>query len=531
MSSPELSLQASRPPLAERPPTWLWALALGLLVLLLLGLGRAPLFDVDEGAFSEATREMLASGDWGHTTLNGADRFDKPIGVYWLQALSALIFGLNEFAMRLPSALATWLAAVALSGFVAPRWGWRAAALAAVIHVTSLGSWAMAHAATADALLGLFLMLSALDLWRYLESGDAPSLRRLAAWVGLGLLVKGPVAVLIPVAVLLLACLTEGRWQLLMKALMDAKAWAILLAIALPWYAYAFWRHGQAFVDGFILRHNIDRFAAPMEGHVGGWFYFVLVAPLLWMPWTPLLLVWWRRLGLVWRDGAVRRALLWVVFVLVFFSLSGTKLPHYGIYAAPGMLVLLVAGLEHLRSWQSLLCGCLLLLWQASMLALPMVWLQKTQGLPVGLVWSEPLALFAEQLWPVALAWGIFLAALLLWPKASRRLGAVGVLSGMAGVQAMVLTLFIWPWWANSLQGPVKTLGLAARAWTGTVAQVGGNWPSFAFYRQEAMVKPVDQAEMVLVTVKRATEFANWESLATEQGMTVLRRPIQEKKP
>ena len=83
-----------------------WVLgALALLGLFLLGLDQALLFDVDEGAFTEATREMLVSGDWSHTTLNGQDRFDKPIGVYWLQAISASIFGLNEFAFRLPSAL------------------------------------------------------------------------------------------------------------------------------------------------------------------------------------------------------------------------------------------------------------------------------------------------------------------------------------------------------------------------------------------------------------------------------------------
>lgn len=531
MSNPEISLPASGRHFSERPPAWMWALKWGLLLLLLAGLGRAPLFDVDEGAFSEATREMLASGDWGHTTLNGADRFDKPIGVYWLQALSAQIVSVSELAMRLPSALATWLAALAVSGFVAQRWGWRAAAMAAVIHATSFGPWAMAHAATADALLGLFLMLSAVDLWRYLESGHVSSLRRLAAWVGLGLLVKGPVAVLIPSAVFVLACLSEGKWRLLRQAFTDVKAWVILLAIALPWYAYALWRHGQDFVEGFILRHNIDRFAAPMEGHSGGWFYFVLVAPLLWMPWTPLLLVWWRRIGSIWRDDATRRAMIWVAFVLVFFSLSSTKLPHYGIYAAPGMVVLLVAGLGQLRSWQGLLCGFMLVLWHALMVALPMVWLQKTQGMPVGFAWSEPLRLYMAQLWPVAVLWGILLAFVVLWPRARQRLGVVGVLSGMAGVHAVVLTLFIWPWWGDSLQGPVKTLGLKAREWTGAVAQVGGNWPSFAFYRQEPMVKEVTAADMVLTHTRRSAEFANWTTLATVQQMTLLRRPIEETKP
>src|SRR4051794_14304269 len=87
-----------------------WALVLALP--LLWHLGGTLLFDVDEGAFSEATREMLQSGDWGQTTLNGAPRFDKPLGVYWLQALSVTAFGLNEFALRLPSALSCWAMAL-----------------------------------------------------------------------------------------------------------------------------------------------------------------------------------------------------------------------------------------------------------------------------------------------------------------------------------------------------------------------------------------------------------------------------------
>src|SRR3954451_782250 len=98
-----------------------WALLV--LLPLVCYLGGALLFDVDEGAFSEATREMLASHDWGHTTLNGADRFDKPIGIYWLQAAAVSVFGLGEFALRLPSALAAWIMGLALGGFAARRWG------------------------------------------------------------------------------------------------------------------------------------------------------------------------------------------------------------------------------------------------------------------------------------------------------------------------------------------------------------------------------------------------------------------------
>src|ERR1700693_780813 len=63
------------------------------LVSFFLALGRAPLFDVDEGAFSQATLEMFQRGDYLSTYLNGVPRYDKPILVYWLQAASVLAFG------------------------------------------------------------------------------------------------------------------------------------------------------------------------------------------------------------------------------------------------------------------------------------------------------------------------------------------------------------------------------------------------------------------------------------------------------
>jgi hypothetical protein len=505
-------------------------MAIGLLFFLVIGLGRAPLLDVDEGAFSEATREMLSSGDWGHTTLNGADRFDKPIGVYWLQALSAQLFDLNEFAVRLPSALATWLAALAVGHFVMTRWGWRAGALAAVIHATSFGSWAMAHAATADALLGLFLMLSALDLWRYLESGRTGALRRLAIWVGIGIVVKGPVAVLIPAASLLVACVAERRWRPLWQSVCDAWAWLGLLVVSLPWYIYAYERHGQNFVNGFFLRHNLERFSAPMEGHAGGWLYFLVVAPLLWMPWSPLLLLWWRRAGHLWRDLAVRRALIWAGFVFVFFSISGTKLPHYGIYAAPGMVVLLAASGGEWRVWEGRLFVCLLLLWHVLLLALPVAWLHGPKG-SSGVALSQDLMHYVLELLPVVLAWLALASAWFVWRRHRSVIGRDGTLAVMALTHALVLTWVIWPWWAHTLQGPIKTLALAARAWPGTVAQVGGNWPSFAFYRQESMVKDPAVADMLLMPAARSSAWPDRKPLATSQGMVVLGKAEQPSKP
>jgi len=486
------------PSWTAKPPRWAIALALGLLVFLLMGLGQAPLFDVDEGAFSEATRALLSSGDWGHTTLNGLDRFDKPIGIYWLQAISVILLGPTELAMRLPSALATWMAALALWKFIADQWGIRSGAWAAIIHVTSFGSWAMAHAATADAVLGMFLMLSAIDLWRYLQTEDLKALRRLALWVGAGLLVKGPIAILIPAASLLIHCLVSGQWGVYRKALSDLRAWLYMLAIALPWYAYAVWRHGDEFVKGFILKHNIERFSAPMEGHDGHWLYFAIVAPILWMPWTPLLLAWQGHWRALWGHALTRQALIWSVFVLVFFSFAGTKLPHYGIYAAPGVVLLLTAALERIRSWHAGLCALTLLGWQALMVGLPWFWMTFPDRVPQALGHIFRHTLEPLPLGTIATAWGLLALSMLIWRVRMARLGLANILSAMALVHGTVLALVVWPWWANTLQGPIKTLGLEARNWPSTVGQIGGNWPSFAFYRQQALAPRGSPAHLFL---------------------------------
>src|SRR5919206_4159035 len=94
-------------------------------------LGHAPLFDVDEGAFSEATLEMFQRGDFLSTYLNGEPRYDKPILIYWLQAASISLFGASEFAFRLPSALCATVWAYFTYLFARRRYGARTALLAA----------------------------------------------------------------------------------------------------------------------------------------------------------------------------------------------------------------------------------------------------------------------------------------------------------------------------------------------------------------------------------------------------------------
>lgn len=516
-----------------------WALALALLALALFQLGAAPLFDVDEGAFSEATREMLQSGDFGHTTLNGEDRFDKPILVYWLQAASVALLGLNEFALRLPSALCAWGWALALYAFARPRLGERPAAGAALMLATSLGVLAIGRAATADALLNLLLVLAVFDGWRWLVAEDASrrraALRRAFAWMGLGLLAKGPVAVLIPVAATALWLATAGDWRSFgrraVQALTDAPAWGLLLAIALPWYAYALHRHGQAFVDGFFIRHNLARYGGAMEQHGGSVGYYLVVLPLLLLPWTPLLLALLARCRSHWRDPLGRFLLGWGGFVLVFFSLSGTKLPHYVLYGATPFVLLMAIELERsgrAMRW-ALALACLVLL---ALAVLPAATVSDWVGAvrhPMyrALLAGAPAATALVAAGAVAVAVVLVLASAPARWRQGLHATAAPLLS--ACVVALVLLGYGLPWWGTLLQGPVRDAALFARGRPEPAVQWQLHQPSFAVYRGQATPRRAPQpGELALIRIDHlkklpAEDAGAWELVFEERGIALIR--------
>ncbi len=132
---------------------------------LILPLDIAPLFDLDEGAFSEATREMLVGGDYITTYLNGELRFDKPILIYWLQLISIKFFGIDEFAFRLPSALASLIWSFSIFWFTNRFFGLRRAFFASFFMLTILQINIISKASIADALLNMFISLSMFSIY------------------------------------------------------------------------------------------------------------------------------------------------------------------------------------------------------------------------------------------------------------------------------------------------------------------------------------------------------------------------------
>src|SRR5205085_6449337 len=87
--------------------------------------------------------------------------------------------------------------------------------------------------------------------------------------------------------------------------------------------------------------HNVGRFSGPVSGHGGSLLYYFPVLVLVSLPFTALLVPLARRRRAIWRDELQRFLLLWFAFVFVFFSLSGTKLPHYILYGYTGLAILM----------------------------------------------------------------------------------------------------------------------------------------------------------------------------------------------
>jgi 4-amino-4-deoxy-L-arabinose transferase-like glycosyltransferase len=312
-------------------------------------LGGRALFDPDEGRYAEIPREMLAGGDWVIPHLDGLAYLEKPPLQYWATALAFAAFGQSEAAARSFTGLCGFLS-LAIVFLIGRRvWGVAAGARAALFTAASTLFTLLGHQLTLDMAL-CFLLLLCLGCFVQAQlqaQARARSLWMLGVWVAaaLAVLTKGLIGALIPAATLTVYAL----WQRDLKifARLNA-AWGLVLftAIAAPWFVLAA-RANPDFLRFFFIREHVERFLTPVEHRTEAWWFFIAVLAGAVLAWLPQALV---ALARGWRASVPRgdfdaRRLLWIwsVFVVVFFSLSDSKLIPYILPAIP-TLALLAAG-------------------------------------------------------------------------------------------------------------------------------------------------------------------------------------------
>jgi len=490
---------------AERLPA---GHVLFLLAALLLGfwsnLGSVPLFDLDEGAFSQATLEMLDNDNYLSTTLNGEPRYDKPILIYWMQAAAVRAFGPGEFAFRLPSALCATAWLFAVYGFT---WSFTRERRAALLAAGSLGlglmSSVIGHAAIADALLNMLLALTMLDLYRHYVAPSLGKLLRIYLWMGLGFLAKGPVAVALPLLVSLLFYAWQRRPLQWLKAVFNPLGWLVFAAVVFPW-AYLLYRqdHGE-FFRHFLLEHNVGRYQNTLQGHGGHPWYYLVWLPLIVMPFTALLpAALWRARQPDPLDGYL---LLWFIVVFVIFSFSGTQLPHYLLYGCTPLFILFGRGWQKAPARGWVLLPALLLV--AVLGALP--WILPRIPIPEQRVYENGIVALAVSsfTWTYYALVGAALLALLV--LLFRR----GTESWRAVLGAgLLLSPLVWfgvvPVLAAAQQAPVREAALRAKELDLPVVSYDTFLPSFSVYRGAVTPNRLPApGELVFVRLDRLPEL------------------------
>jgi len=338
-----------------RPLAAAWiALALVVLLAWFGSLELRGLFVPDEARYAEIPREMTASGDWITPRLNDLKYFEKPPLQYWMTAVSYRLFGEDEWTARLPSAMLGFFALLML-GFT----GYRLRDVrTGLVAATLLGSsWAYFLAGqylTLDMTLTACLTFA---LCAFLLAQSAADVRRRNAWMSaawaaaaLAVLAKGLVGVVLPAGALL-AYLALRREQVgLLRRLSLLPGVAIFVAIAAPWFLVVQHRNPEFFHFFFVYEH-LERFTRTDHHRVGAWWYYVPVLLAGMMPWTPAL----AREGWQWLRRASCRAprqaaagfsprlfcVAWIAVIVVFFSVSRSKLPAYVLPAFPAIALLL----------------------------------------------------------------------------------------------------------------------------------------------------------------------------------------------
>lgn len=493
---------------------------LGLLVLPFLGIWAAPLFDLDEGAFTAATLEMFLRGDFLTIELMGAPRTDKPILSYWLQAASVAAFGFHEWGWRLPSALAAAVWIGLTYAFVARVLDRERARLAALIIACAVGPAMIQRAATADALLNLWLAAAGYAAWLWLKEGRALWHYAGHAAMALGFLTKGPVAVVVPATAVLLWCLSRREPARFLRWALAPGPLALSAALALPWFVAVSLRDGGTFVAGFLFKHNVGRFGGAMEGHGGPLWYYLPVLILSLLPFSGLLPALAARLRGLWRDELMRYGLIWFALVFALFSLSGTKLPHYLYYGYGGLVLALAQVGVEVRSR-----GLLFL--PGVLLALILLTLPELLGQVLPRLKPDDQALLAD--YPAAFgavyrAW--FAAALLLGLilLAQPRRGWMPGLYAQAVVLVLGFALLTLPAAGWLQQGPVREAGRLAARLDGPLVLHGVNVPSFQTYAGRVVSRrPPRPGDLVLTRTSRLPEINGAELLWRSRGYALVR--------
>ena len=517
--------------------------AIALFVAFFWQLGSIGLVDETEPLFAEASRQMYITGDWITPYFNGATRFDKPPLVYWGMALCFHLFGVGEWGVRLPSALA----AAGLTGFsfyTLQRFGDaggvdtanknRAFLLAAVVGSVAMAlnpqTIVWARTGVSDMLLSGCMGAALLCFfWGYAQ--HSRWYYGFYLFIALAVLDKGPVGMVIPGLIVTVFAIYLGQVRSLLKEIKLLRGSLLALLIMVPWFIAIIAIHGQTYIDSFFGYHNYERFTDVVNGHAAPWYFYFAVVAVGFLPWSPGLPFAMVRLR-PWSIGYWRRqpranqlglfALIWFLAIFCFFTAAVTKLPSYVLPLLPAAAIMvgqLWAGPRQRGMWLSAVLSIFFFAILSVASYLTPNWIGGDPVMPdfPELVSESQAMLHGAIVWAVATVTGIGLLLL-------RRVRWVWVVSFIAflvftGVSILPVAAIADSQRQLPLRQLAKTIETVQQP-NETIAMVGFMKPSLVFYTQQPVLYAYNPDSEQLQATGQALVVGHPDEIATAIGVS-----------
>ncbi|MEO6167510.1 MAG: glycosyltransferase family 39 protein [Chitinophagales bacterium] len=458
-------------------------------------LGAVNLFDWDEINFAESAREMIASGNYTMVQINYQPFREKPPLFFWMQAISMHVFGISEFAARLPNAITGIITLLTFycigKKFFSDRFG--------IIWALCMFGSFLPHlyfkSGIIDPVFNYFVFMGIFWLMLLTSKHSLTNHSKYAAlagiFIGLATLTKGPVALLI-----LLLC--AGIYWITLRFRPFLKIKEVLIFIfffsvtAGIWFVIDVWENGTGFVGAFIS-YQLELLTRPVAGHSGAWYYHFVVVFIGCFPMSVLALP---ALFKKYSDEHpidMRRWMLilfWVVMIL--FTLVKTKIIHYSSLTYFPLSFLAAIVIDDAWQYRKIISKWLLILVAIiggifSLLLSAAPWLAQHKELLVPYL-NDPFALDClgtevhwsgyESFIGIAYLLCILLAVSLLWNKKVKH-GSV-LLFGATAVCMLIYLKAVVPKIESYSQGPAIRFYESLQAQNVYVTPIG--FKSYAHY-------------------------------------------------
>jgi 4-amino-4-deoxy-L-arabinose transferase-like glycosyltransferase len=304
-----------------------WLIALLGLVFFVPFLGSVHLFDWDEINFAESAREMIVSGDYSRVQVGFRPFWEKPPLFFWLQSISMHIFGVNEFAARLPNALFGSLTLVTIYLIGKRLRSVKFGLLWVLLYFGSILPHLYFKSGIIDPVFNYFIFTAIYFLMLALQSNERKMQHSIIAGllIGLAVLTKGPVGFLLLLLTFIVILILQ-RFKNLpnFKQILVFALSAIF--VSLFWYGFEMIENGPWFLVEF-LNYQVELFSSPVADHAQPFYYHFVVVLLGCFPMSVLALGGFKLQKASDPMAQWMMVLFWVVMIL--FTIVTTKIVHY----------------------------------------------------------------------------------------------------------------------------------------------------------------------------------------------------------